>query len=1011
MSKTNVDAKIPISVFFGIVLFTVIPFRDAHAYELATHAEISQSAFERSVLNNADFLKTLGISKEERFDRGFAKKSPPSSNEGDLLGWIREGAVSEDSSTRSQNHFFDPTTGRGLHSRFVQVGKPSPDWALEDKEDYGDQDHSYRHARVSFYEALTAKDLQTRQTKFASLFLALGRVIHHIEDMTQPQHVRNDWHLKLTGKDYLPAEHFSRYEKYTDEKRRAEQLIFDGYSPVNSKDDTNFLLTPRSFWHTQDKNPATGRGIAEFTNINFVSTGTNFDRNAGQEGYFQSPSLTGAVFDDQGWDQVKELFAKDNLSLPPECADVTPCRMTFVGTQVSDKYRPSASALNPKTATYSIFDEDLKANNLSPIYSLNNFNFDEAHKFLIPRAVAYSAGLIDYFFRGRLESEDAGYTDTGLSLRVRNAIKSDDVPAWANETLARNGTLTLAFEYRLADSAAPDGMRKVVGYSAPVSMSEPNDIAPGKTAERLYSFTIDKVPKEAKEVKYRLVYRGKLGEEADGIAVGNVEPMSGFVVTPDYVPSDGIAGPRLIYRAWNEWRLSEKQGVIAGNIDWKGWYSDGKPAKILSWKGPRSRYFPDSGSPFSAEVYQNGELFARAPKPVVGAALSRDPQGVEWLIVITKDHATLSDVVYRRPNKKSDSTGLHNATNPDGWRQIGRFDHGWRKFHDIDVPWFFNGNGTTAQTMRAGDKLIEQTGEGATWLYRLEIGLTGDLASATFSNHDNTSASSTTRSQLSCSDDGIAAGNGESTTSGQYGMAVDFHDAEPLVALVSLSGSADAATAYYSLHQTKLENQDNIAVTIRIPNVPDIELPFAFTLNAFKDTLAVTHKSDVTQLHMHYMDLRRGFYSAYKTTTNLASTGPLALSQTCCSYFYSIRTTKQAMQSVQIASDNFLFNQNPASVTTGFSSVFQGSLNFSKCNTNMSTVRTIAPEFLRPTFNYGGNWAVDSQGRIVISQPLLGNEPTVQTGGAYNYLAGGNLHEVIPGNSSQPRYTDIGVVK
>lgn len=31
---------------------------------------------------------------------------------------------------------------------------------------------------------------------------------------------------------------------------------------------------------------------------------------------------------------------------------------------------------------------------------------------LIPCAMAYSAGFIDYFFRGRIEAEDAHYTDT-----------------------------------------------------------------------------------------------------------------------------------------------------------------------------------------------------------------------------------------------------------------------------------------------------------------------------------------------------------------------------------------------------------------------------------------------------------------------------------------------------------------------------------------------------------------------------------------------------------------------
>ncbi|MCP4697707.1 MAG: hypothetical protein GY862_12775, partial [Gammaproteobacteria bacterium] len=75
---------------------------------------------------------------------------------------------------------------------------------------------------------------------------------------------------------------------------------------------------------------------------------------------------------------------------------------------------------NKKTSTYSIFSADLKGYHLCydpsmpwqqpPIpptcgaaYTLNRFNFEAAHKFLIPRATAYSAGLIDYFFRGQLK--------------------------------------------------------------------------------------------------------------------------------------------------------------------------------------------------------------------------------------------------------------------------------------------------------------------------------------------------------------------------------------------------------------------------------------------------------------------------------------------------------------------------------------------------------------------------------------------------------------------------------
>src|SRR5262249_49187910 len=36
------------------------------------------------------------------------------------------------------------------------------------------------------------------------------------------------------------------------------------------------------------------------------------------------------------------------------------------------------------------------------LFALNRFNFDDAHKTLVTRAVSYSAGFINHFFRGKL---------------------------------------------------------------------------------------------------------------------------------------------------------------------------------------------------------------------------------------------------------------------------------------------------------------------------------------------------------------------------------------------------------------------------------------------------------------------------------------------------------------------------------------------------------------------------------------------------------------------------------
>lgn len=65
----------------------------------------------------------------------------------------------------------------------------------------------------------------------------------------------------------------------------------------------------------------------------------------------------------------------------------------------------------------------MKSLGFYPLWKQEGFNFNETLQFLIPRAVAYSTGLLDHFFRGKLETQDVGFTDAGISLRVKNAIE------------------------------------------------------------------------------------------------------------------------------------------------------------------------------------------------------------------------------------------------------------------------------------------------------------------------------------------------------------------------------------------------------------------------------------------------------------------------------------------------------------------------------------------------------------------------------------------------------------
>ena len=377
----------------------------AWGYEVETHEEMSQKAMEASVLaKDPKLLTDLGL--KPLSDK---QKFPNSKNsDQDIANLFRDGAKFEDgfdcTDTRPRNHFYDPLSGSGLKWGLI-TGAPSPDWALEDKGDVNGQEFSYKNARQYLYDALTAKSPAEHDKNFGLTFQTLGQIIHHLQDMAQPQHVRNDPHYvappdcgAVTYLGKLLGDNHSRYELYTNEHRG--KLDYNGKAVS--------FLNPRSFWTT-----GSGQGLAEYTNRNFVSAGTNYqlfnDSPVPHVNYFEPiPSGFGPLV------TIEELFNERG-----ETTTLTGV-MGFVENEVYDP-RTGIQTTNKRSASLSIYDQDLKTHGVAVpyadpvsgetwwtnrLFTLNRFNFDAAHGFLIPRAVAYSAGLIDYFFRGRPEAEE-----------------------------------------------------------------------------------------------------------------------------------------------------------------------------------------------------------------------------------------------------------------------------------------------------------------------------------------------------------------------------------------------------------------------------------------------------------------------------------------------------------------------------------------------------------------------------------------------------------------------------
>lgn len=487
-----------LNVFAVSVGIGLLVSNQSYGYSPPVHANMSEQAYDASVLSvtNGNYLSLLRLSAEQRL-RGETAR-----------GWVSLGSEREDDLfplLRPLNHFYDPITGRGL-----AVGTDAPNWGLELRTD-GTQTQAWsiRDAREYFYRGLTDPIPSVREENLASTFRALGQVIHLIQDMAQPQHVRNDTHLETPLP--IPALNVdrSRYEEYTLAQAGLGRLQFTGYPPVALP---NYL----SYWDAPN-----GSGLAEVTNQNFFSerhSMTCMGDFCAEQGYAQ-PTISLAV----GADEVETLLYADGST---QAGILTFFPHTFIDPITN------ATVTNPRVLTLSLFDLDLQDRGHPFRFSQNDFTFAESQKILVPRAVGYSAGLINYFFRGQMDLvEDPNNAGQFL---IEN--QADE---------AMSGTFGLYYD----------------GFNGERTLVDSWDLSiPAMGRSEAISFTQPASPAQKERGAYVLVFQGIMGQEAD--AVG------GAVVTVPVDPplflrlirSDG-SNPRFIF-----WDLDFDREVNLGSF-------------------------------------------------------------------------------------------------------------------------------------------------------------------------------------------------------------------------------------------------------------------------------------------------------------------------------------------------------------------------------------------------------------------------------------------------------------
>lgn len=529
-----------------VVVTLAILGLDACAYELGAHARITEEAFFRSVLQtDATYLPSLGllgpdmrlanvyfdamtnaggdVMEREAHVFDSSKQFLGEQPAGSIAAWLIRGAIREDDLTwfgcigatvanavhlratecnprgpnggdphgdfdRVLHHFYDP-----LYMRGFMGGKKAPDWATgsidafasPNEPDLLSRNHfSLMAAREAMYRALTGRRSldrqpleplpdgkaqtpeQIRNAWWATAFRALGDAVHLVQDMAQPQHTRNDPHPGSVFEAWIDARALgSTVYSFLGGVETAPLLDY-GNHPIPR------FARYSDYWSTG----ASGQGLADYSNREFFTEDSNFGSPAALS--YPSPA------------SIAGNYQKENA--PLSIGIGLPAEVSFLRGTVHD--RQTGALDNIRMTTESVFDA-WAGQGIVPIdtqYSMNRQVYDDQARLLVPRAVAYSAGLIDYFFRGRLDFyPDPEQPGTWV---IRN-LGSEDI----------KGSFTLHYD-------GADGRRHPVAGTMPDRTWHDLGIpAGGRSNGLMFSPPADPAPRFPGE--YILVFDGEMGSE------------------------------------------------------------------------------------------------------------------------------------------------------------------------------------------------------------------------------------------------------------------------------------------------------------------------------------------------------------------------------------------------------------------------------------------------------------------------------------------------------------------
>lgn len=474
------------------------------AWETSTHELMTDRAY-FSVRNE---IQTKLVSDAGIPESWFTSDITAFGRSMEINKWLMEGAFDEDApDTRPLNHFHEPLlpynqgfftylfglvplreSGNtstlwmqlGLNNQYTYLLDRASDPIIRSlsflhvlntnllPRDPDFHNMSWQNARSYYFKSLVAQTESERKDNLVKTYLALGHLVHLVQDATNPAHVRGDPHPPFINSDefhYWLEHHPDRVLLATslepDPSILQQSFVendpfgnpLPGLLPIARLIDNNLYNLP---YPSPDETVSNLAGVSEFTSANFLSDDNMDPWDASVHPESPYPN---------GLDMVSN----------PDYVDTSTgrhyWRLSRPGLDISHFLLKSATAPSGGTLV-----------SHGPV-AFDDAVFSDYSEKLIPRAIGYSAALIKYFFRGSISIEVMGSEE----INIKNSADEDMEGEFSLFYSATDGNTHPVPNASMSISLAVNQVYSGFHFTEPTDMSEPG--------------------------KYLLVFKGRLGAE------------------------------------------------------------------------------------------------------------------------------------------------------------------------------------------------------------------------------------------------------------------------------------------------------------------------------------------------------------------------------------------------------------------------------------------------------------------------------------------------------------------